>query len=115
MARSRTSGSNFANAFGEALDRQLAKRSLRQKDLAAATGSSSAYISRLMNGAKVSPTWANLIATSLNSTAQERLELHATAAQTWGYDLVLTPGSGQNDVKTEVNAPRGTSEKPGGQ
>ena len=80
----------YASAFGKALDEQLARRSMRQSDLARATKASPAYINRMMTHAKVSPEWADLVAEVLHLAPPDRERLHKAAAVTWGYKLDLT-------------------------
>jgi len=80
----------YASAFGQALDALLTQRGLRQTELAAATDASPAYINRMMNGAKVSPEWADLVAGALNLPDEDRTKLHQAAAISWGYRLDLT-------------------------
>lgn len=89
----RRSKEDFASAFGQALDRQLASRGLGQTDLAAATKTSPSYINRLMHGRKVSPEWADKVSDVLSLEPADRQRLHAAAAVTWGFklELDLTP------------------------
>lgn len=89
MARSRRT-SDYVSEFGKALDEQLSRRSMRQLDLATATGTSPAYINRMLNGAKVSPEWADTVAQALAASPEERRRLHVAAAMSWGYRLDLT-------------------------
>lgn len=86
----RTDKTAFQSAFGAALERQLAKSSMRQSDLARATSVDPGYINRLMNGAKVSPEWADKIADNTAASPRDRVSLHRAAAATWGYKLDLT-------------------------
>jgi transcriptional regulator with XRE-family HTH domain len=86
----RNSREEFASAFGQALDRQLAKKGLGQSDLANATGTSASYINRLMRGRKVSPEWADKVSDVLDLTPKDRRSLHVAAAVTWGFKLDLT-------------------------
>lgn len=83
--------SDYATAFGQALDAQLAKRSLSQATLATSVGTSSSYVNQTMSGARnASPQWVNLVANSLALTEKERRELHTAAALDLGYELDLT-------------------------
>lgn len=86
----RAGKTTYQSAFGKALDRQLSKRRLRQSDLARATKTSPAYINRAMQGGKVSPEWADLIAETLHLSKMETTELHTAAAVSWGFKLDLT-------------------------
>jgi transcriptional regulator with XRE-family HTH domain len=87
----RRSKDDFASVFGQALDRQLAKKGLAQADLASATGASPSYINQLMRGRKVSPEWADKVSDVLRLDPKDRTSLHAAAAVTWGFKLDLTP------------------------
>ena len=82
--------SDYATAFGAALSEQLSKRKMQQSDLARQTGVTSAYISRLANGASSpSPQWVDLIADTLKLPDHERGRLHAAAARAKGYRVDL--------------------------
>jgi len=84
----RTRNSEYATAFGKALDAQLAKRQWKQTDLARATHKSPAYINRLMTGAaKASPEWADLVASVMRANPIERQQLHRAAALDAGYKI----------------------------
>lgn len=78
---------DYKDAFSDALAEQLARRSLRQSDLAHQNGVSQAYISRLTKGGSVSPQWCDLIADSMKTTEAERRLLHVAAARAKGYRI----------------------------
>lgn len=90
MASRRPNESEYAAAFGAALNDQLSKRQMRQSDLARATGVTSTYINRLASGyASPSPEWVDLIADTLKLQKRERGRLHAAAARSRGYRIDL--------------------------
>ena len=89
MAR-RPGKTDYASAFGKALDECMTARGVRQADLAGATGVSPAYINRMMTGSRVSPEWAETVAVTLGLPDAERQRLHHAAAVSWGYQLDLT-------------------------
>lgn len=83
---------DYATAFGQALDAELAKRSLSRSALAQAANVSSSYVTQTMNGARLaSPNWVNLVAGALNLPEKERRDLHFAAALDAGFELDLTP------------------------
>lgn len=82
----------YKTAFGQALAEQLARRHLRQADLARATSSTPGWVNKTMTGAKAaSPGWADLIADVLGLGPEERRRLHYAAARDAGFKLDLTP------------------------
>jgi transcriptional regulator with XRE-family HTH domain len=80
----------YASAFGKALDEQLTRRSMRQTELAQATGVSPSYVNRLMTVGNPSPQWVEIIAITLQLGPSERVDLHTAAAIDAGYKLDLT-------------------------
>lgn len=74
-------------AFGAALVEQLERHSLRQIDLAKASGVSEAYISRLANHITPSPKWVEFVANFTKATEEERATLHRAAVKDLGYKI----------------------------
>jgi plasmid maintenance system antidote protein VapI len=77
--------------FGASVSSALAEAHLTANELAARTGLSSSYLNQMMTGRKrVSPEWADLIASTLDLQGKERKKLHAAAVTDMGYDVDLT-------------------------
>lgn len=75
------------DAFAAALTEQLARRSLRQSDIASANGVTRTYMSKLMNTDTPSPEWVEIIANTLKASDEERRTLHQAAAARAGYKI----------------------------
>jgi cyanate lyase len=81
----------YATAFGEALAKQLEKRSTNQRTLAAKLGSSPSYVNHLLAGRKTaSASIADTVADELCLPEKERIDLHRAAARDAGFKLDLT-------------------------
>lgn len=77
---------DYASAFGAALDRQLAKRSMRPADLAAALNVSPAYVSRVRSGTvTVSASNATKFAEAIGANAEGYNALLNAAATASGF------------------------------
>lgn len=79
---------DYATAFGEALDRELRRASLKPADIARGAGVSPSYVSRTMTGnATPSPKWTSTVAGVLNLTPEGASALHRAAAIDAGYQI----------------------------
>lgn len=76
--------------FGAVVDSALEERAMSQLDLAEATGRSPAYTNQTLTGVKpVSPEWVNLVAETLQLSAEKKAQLHRAAAKDRGYEIDL--------------------------
>lgn len=76
--------------FGLAADRILRDREMRVSDLAATMGISSSHAYNVMRGTRMAgPEIVSAMATTLNATPQERLELNIAAAKDMGFSIDL--------------------------
>lgn len=93
MKRSKTSGSDgFASAFGEALNKQLAARQMRQGELATKLGVHKSYVSRVASGVtNASPSVVNQFASAMNLDPAATASLMSAAAAAKGYTVPETP------------------------
>jgi ribosome-binding protein aMBF1 (putative translation factor) len=90
VARSRISGSKrnkaYASAFGQALDAQLARKSVRKSALAAALNVTPQYINRVVTGqTMVSSSNAAKFATALGLRGDDANVLLGASASDSGY------------------------------
>lgn len=76
----------FRTEFGAALDAQLRTRGVTRTKLAAATGVSNAYVTKLTKSAP-SPEWVEIVAEAIGASDYEKLELHLAAARDRGYKI----------------------------
>jgi plasmid maintenance system antidote protein VapI len=85
----------YRTAFAEALKEQLAAKELRQSDLARLTDVSRSYISHTIAGRKsISPEWADVIASAIDASEEERRRLHRAAALDAGFKIEPEPKRG---------------------
>jgi len=77
------------NRFGRALRSSLSARDLTQADLAAAIGTSTAYVSAIATSKNVSPERVDSIAKALRLPHEERVGLHRAAVKDLGFTLDL--------------------------
>jgi transcriptional regulator with XRE-family HTH domain len=74
--------------FGESASRALADRRMSQLDLARSLDLSASYVNQAFTGKKKpSARWADLVASALGLSEDERRELHAAAAKDNGFKL----------------------------
>lgn len=99
---SRSKKGDYASAFGRALDEQLAKRGMRQSEIAAATAHSPSYVNQTMTGKKpVPPQWVDLVADVIRATPEERAHMHRGAALDHGFKIDLTAPPRPADPRPE--------------
>lgn len=82
----------FRSEFGAALEAQLTRRGTTQVDLAAATGTSRAYVNQTITGSKpASARWVSLVAEVIGATQEEKRRLSNAAARDHGFDVGKDP------------------------
>lgn len=83
--------SPYDTKVGTALSGELARRRMKQTDLAKSLGRSVAYTNQVMTGRKgASPEWVDLVADTMDLSDVDRQKLHHAAAVDAGFKLDLT-------------------------